>query len=42
LAASIDKIIPVSAGEDVDSLRCLADLVEQKAIEIGAIEPNDA
>lgn len=42
LSAAIDKVVPSDGGEDVDALRRLAEFVEQKAVAIGAIEPNDA
>jgi len=40
---AIEKVAPrISNDEEDYSLRRLADLLEQKAIEIGAIEPNPA
>jgi hypothetical protein len=42
LSAAIDRVVPSHGGEDVDAVRRLAEFVEQKAITIGAIKPNEA
>jgi hypothetical protein len=42
LSAAVDRVVPPDGGEDKDALRRLAEFVEQKAVAIGAIDPNDA
>jgi len=42
LSAAIDRAVPSEGGEDADSLRRLAEFVEQKAIALGAINPSEA